>query len=145
MADKKLNEVTKVTDMAYVPVIMSDGSIGQIAKDDLASVVAELFALKFRFKEFSVSAGAEVETGIIQSGIYYIYTTETGYAALFPLGSQPVQPSALIGSSEKHSYSTDLEEDGKICINRKANNKSLYIKNNMSSTRSVRIYVISRY
>ena len=40
MADKKLNEVTKVTDMAYVPVIMSDGSIGQIAKADLASVVA---------------------------------------------------------------------------------------------------------
>ena len=42
MADKKLNEVTKVTDMAYVPVIMSDGSIGQIAKADLASVVAGL-------------------------------------------------------------------------------------------------------
>ena len=40
MADKKLNEVTKVTDMAYVPVIMADGSIGQIAKADLASVVA---------------------------------------------------------------------------------------------------------
>jgi hypothetical protein len=40
MADKKLNEVTKVTDMAYVPVIMTDGSIGQIAKADLASVVA---------------------------------------------------------------------------------------------------------
>lgn len=38
--DKKLNEVTKVTDMAYVPVIMADGSIGQIAKSDLASVVA---------------------------------------------------------------------------------------------------------
>lgn len=41
MADKKLNEVTKVTDMAYVPVIMADGSVGQIAKSDLASVVAE--------------------------------------------------------------------------------------------------------
>lgn len=44
MADKKLNEVTKVTDMAYVPVIMSDGSIGQIAKADLASVVAGILA-----------------------------------------------------------------------------------------------------
>ena len=39
--DRKLNEVKKVTDMAYVPVIMADGSIGQIAKSDLASVVAE--------------------------------------------------------------------------------------------------------
>ena len=40
MADKKLNEVAEVTDMAYVPVIMSDGSIGRIAKADLATVVA---------------------------------------------------------------------------------------------------------
>ena len=45
MADKKLNEVTKVTDMAYVPVIMSDGSIGQIAKADLASVVAGIMGI----------------------------------------------------------------------------------------------------
>ena len=42
MADKKLNEVQKVTDMAYVPVILADGSVGQIAKADLASVVAGL-------------------------------------------------------------------------------------------------------
>ena len=45
MADEKLNEVTKVTDMAYVPVIMADGSIGQIAKADLASVVAGIAIL----------------------------------------------------------------------------------------------------
>ena len=41
MADRTLDEAPKVTDMAYVPVIMTDGSIGQIAKADLASVVAE--------------------------------------------------------------------------------------------------------
>ncbi len=41
MADKRLDQITKVTDMAYVPVIMADGSLGQIAKADLASVVAE--------------------------------------------------------------------------------------------------------
>lgn len=49
MADKKLNEVTKVTDMAYVPVIMADGSIGQIAKADLATVVAGLMGTKSLF------------------------------------------------------------------------------------------------
>jgi hypothetical protein len=46
MADKKLNEVTKVTDMAYVPVIMADGSVGQIAKSDLATVVAGVLSTK---------------------------------------------------------------------------------------------------
>lgn len=44
--DRKLNEVKKVTDMAYVPVIMADGSIGQIAKSDLASVVAGVMGTK---------------------------------------------------------------------------------------------------
>lgn len=47
--DRKLNEVKKVTDMAYVPVIMADGSIGQIAKSDLASVVAGLTIGHFRY------------------------------------------------------------------------------------------------
>ena len=55
MADKKLNEVTKVTDMAYVPVIMADGSIGQIAKADLASVVAGVLAYQ---KPKSISTDA---------------------------------------------------------------------------------------
>lgn len=49
--DKKLNEVTKVTDMAYVPVIMSDGSIGQIAKADLVSVVAGVIG-SYNYKGF---------------------------------------------------------------------------------------------
>ena len=44
--DRKLNEVKKVTDMAYVPVIMADGSVGQIAKSDLASVVAGVLSTK---------------------------------------------------------------------------------------------------
>lgn len=62
MADKKLNEVTKVTDMAYVPVIMADGSIGQIAKADLASVVAGL-----------IGNASYSKTGLMPSG--YAYTS----------------------------------------------------------------------
>ena len=46
--DRKLNEAKKVTDMAYVPVIMADGSIGQIAKSDLASVVAGMMGILSR-------------------------------------------------------------------------------------------------
>lgn len=40
MADKKLNESKIVKDMDYVLVTLADGSVGQIAKSDLASVVA---------------------------------------------------------------------------------------------------------
>lgn len=64
MADKKLNEVTKVTDMAYVPVIMSDGSIGQIAKADLASVVAEQMnkSLLFPYMERGSLSSVDLNT-----------------------------------------------------------------------------------
>ena len=65
MADKKLNEVTKVTDMAYVPVIMADGSIGQIAKADLASVVAEqIRPLAFTGSSFGGDLNDAKESGI---------------------------------------------------------------------------------
>ena len=40
MSDKKLNESKIVKDMDYVLVTLADGSVGQIAKSDLASVVA---------------------------------------------------------------------------------------------------------
>lgn len=58
MADKKLNEVTKVTDMEYVPVIMADGSIGQISKADLASVVAGQILSGYVFRRVATANNA---------------------------------------------------------------------------------------
>lgn len=67
MADQKLNEVTKVTDMAYVPVIMADGSIGQIAKADLASVVAGQMransSYPYMFRGFVIDANGHIDSG----------------------------------------------------------------------------------
>lgn len=71
MADKKLNEVTKVTDMAYVPVIMSDGSIGQIAKADLASVVAVMIGLDENFMRSRWGIyGTTDANNIMSPGVY---------------------------------------------------------------------------
>ena len=69
MADKKLNEVTKVTDMAYVPVIMADGSIGQIAKADLASVVAGVMDTN-RLFPFMYKGQISDLNNVIESGYY---------------------------------------------------------------------------
>lgn len=68
--DKKLNEVTKVTDMAYVPVIMADGSIGQIAKSDLASVVAEY--IPFGTSPKSVILLSDLDN-IVETGMYTLH------------------------------------------------------------------------
>ena len=68
MADKKLNEVTKVTDMAYVPVILSDGSVGQIAKADLATVVAEIMGLK-KIRVASSCCGSIIDHCSIQKKV----------------------------------------------------------------------------
>lgn len=70
MADKELNEVPKVTDMEYVPVIMADGNIGQIAKADLASVVAGLIG------EATTSKAGLMPTRYINSTVF----TESGKA-----------------------------------------------------------------
>ena len=67
--DKKLNEVTKVTDMAYVPVIMADGSIGQIAKSDLASVVAGVMGNPIGTIGQDLGDNIDLNT-IVKSGLY---------------------------------------------------------------------------
>ena len=72
MADKKLNEVTKVTDMAYVPVIMADGSIGQIAKSDLASVVAGIIR-PFQYRKLLT---ANDDLNSIGDGVYWYANTD---------------------------------------------------------------------
>ena len=70
MADKKLNEVTTVTDMAYVPVIMADGSIGQIAKADLASVVAGVLGTNKLFP-FMCLGGASTDLNTVKDSGFY--------------------------------------------------------------------------
>lgn len=86
MADKKLNEVTKVTDMAYVPVIMADGSIGQIAKADLASVVAGQLGynvLKNTINLTEESIAIEPEN---KYGSYLLNITYSDQSSLFLVG-----------------------------------------------------------
>lgn len=78
MADKKLNAVKVVTDMAYVPVILSDGSEGKIAKADLATVVAGYLPFKtFNYTTTSKIWSLRVNTNLL------------GYVAGFIIIKQP--------------------------------------------------------
>ena len=87
MADKKLNEVTKVTDLAYVPVIMADGSIGQIAKSDLASVVAGNMSVTHVSKTIN---GITIDTynygNIVTVILSGTATTNFSYADIYDVG-----------------------------------------------------------
>lgn len=111
MADKKLNEVTKVTDMAYVPVIMADGSIGQIAKADLASVVAGIigFGLPYRGVLSSVSQfNGAIELGSYRYGgslSTELGTSNYGTVVVFPADIYIAQ--IIIGPSFSFRISYD--------------------------------------
>lgn len=98
MADKKLNEVQKVTDMAYVPVIMADGSVGQIAKADLATVVAGLIGLATTSKNGLMPENQKGTTALISSSAEYsnfgVIELPTNNACLFI-----VRPSASTATS----------------------------------------------
>ena len=76
MADKRLDQVTKVTNMAYVPVIMSDGSIGQIAKANLATVVAEQMGNPVGNKGDIVDANNCITSGIYRGRANNLNTPE---------------------------------------------------------------------
>ena len=103
--DRKLNEVKKVTDMAYVPVIMADGSIGQIAKSDLASVVAgqmvtsNLFPFALRVSE--PDANECVESGIYRIAFMGNVPVNYGLLIVFSDSSYTFQ---IVTSVTGHSY-----------------------------------------
>ena len=120
MADKKLNEVQKVTDMAYVPVIMSDGSIGQIAKADLASVVAEQMT-----KRYNVIVGQET-TFEIERGLFLIQnaSNSTDYDVVLLDSSGEITVLHQVTNNQM-SYGTIVE--GKVCLLKK---DGKYIKKN---------------
>ena len=102
--------------------------------------------LKFRIKEFTLESGEEKSIDISIVGVYYIYSSSNGFAALFPLGTQPLAGSPFLFSHPSANvYSVDLEAEGKIGINRKQSNGSLFVKNNTSTSKSIRVYIISNF
>lgn len=130
MADKKLNEVTKVTDMAYVPVIMADGSIGQIAKADLASVVAGIVR-----KTYQIPSRGMLNTGIKTKCLLISINDSTAYTMgvhlIYSDGTfREIVPNTAI------TYGVDIE--GSVCVI--VQGKDIVLKNNIDSARQVCLY-----
>lgn len=77
MSDKKLNESKIVKDMDYVLVTLADGSVGQIAKSDLASVVAGRIG---SYKTNTVANGERFETYVAPQFMLAITGSSSGSA-----------------------------------------------------------------
>ena len=102
--------------------------------------------LKFRIKEFTLESGEEKSIDVSPVGVYYIYTTSVGFAVLFPLGAQPLTGSPfLLSHASANLFSVDLEENGKIGVNRKQNNGNLFFKNNTSTSKNIRVFLITNF
>ena len=120
MADKRLSEVTKVKDMAYVPVILSDGSVGQIAKADLASVVAGVIGTVSPSNNGLMPAmgAATLSSVVIQSSSSYVEfstTMSAGQKATFLIELSSVNNNSCALLIEVVSWSIDYVSNA-ICI-----------------------------
>lgn len=118
MADKKLNEVTKVTDMAYVPVIMADGSIGQIAKADLASVVAEQIRYNVLKKTVNLTEEAIAIAPVETYSSYLLSIKYSDQSSLFFVGFWNV----IVVTKELANNLKNIE------VNLGIGNNSIYIR-----------------
>ena len=108
MADKKLNEVTKVTDMAYVPVILSDGSVGQIAKADLATVVAGLLR---KTTAFSIEASSKTTLlSVAENSAGFIFIKDYAFSCVYLWIHSSTSSGSIIahiGGSQRHVLSIE--------------------------------------
>lgn len=107
--DRKLNEVKKVTDMAYVPVIMADGSIGQIAKSDLASVVAEMMSTNkiAPFGFYNNGQTTDNANNLNKLGLYRIVSLENYQELNYPANNGYIVNQFVSGSGYQLFFYAD--------------------------------------
>lgn len=120
MADKKLNEVQKVTDMAYVPVILADGSVGQIAKADLASVVAGYIGTFSQSNKGTLAASGTKTIEVPNRTLSFVAITSWSYYwiyAVFFSGSDSISGIEL-ASNKRSDVEISFESNKVIAKNK---------------------------
>lgn len=88
MADKREDQLTTASDMAYVRALDSNGNSIRISKADLASVVAGLIENKFlhSYKKYENVQKKDIPNMLINKGVYllvcYMYDDPTSAYAV---------------------------------------------------------------
>ena len=123
--------------------VMNDGSIQQMSKTDMATVLGGLIGINELINQ-EIDNGVEIDLGNPGYGIYLVSCTDVGDVGLYKIGSYNTAYLHGKGTDDNSIFGDYSTNDTLLIFGRKSTNSNIFIKNNSGSTKNIRIRRIAR-
>ena len=128
MADKKLNEVSQLTDFDYALVVKGN-DVAKVTKQQLATLLGELLENRLvKYKEMNLGANEIIDTGV-NTGLIRFKINATSASCVFFCNSGSSNIMLVIQNVDNYFTTNKSSNSGKIAIYRESDNGNILIKN----------------
>lgn len=128
MADKKLNEVSQLTDFDYALVVKGN-DVAKVTKQQLATLLGELLENRLvKYKEMNLGANEIIDTGV-NTGLIRFKINATSASCVFFCNSGSSNIMLITQNIDNYFTINKSSNSGKIAIYKESDNGNILIKN----------------
>jgi hypothetical protein len=128
MADKKLNQVSQLTDFDYALVVKGN-DVAKVTKQQLATILGELLENRLvKYKEMNLGANEIIDTGV-NTGLIRFKINATSASCVFFCNSGSSNIMLITQNVDNYFTTNKSSNSEKIAIYKESDNGNILIKN----------------
>jgi hypothetical protein len=128
MADKKLNQVSQLTDFDYALVVKGN-DVAKVTKQQLATILGGLLENRLvKYKEMNLGANEIIDTGV-NTGLIRFKINATSASCVFFCNSGSSNIMLITQNIDNYFTTNKSSNSGKIAIYKESDNGNILIKN----------------
>ncbi len=128
MADKKLNQVSQLTDFDYALVVKGN-DVAKVTKQQLATMLGELLENRLvKCKEMNIGANEIIDTGV-NTGLIRFKINATSASCVFFCNSGSSNIMLITQNIDNYFTTNKSSNSGKIALYKESDNGNILIKN----------------
>jgi hypothetical protein len=128
MADKKLNQVSQLTDFDYALVVKGN-DVAKVTKQQLATILGELLENRLvKYKEMNLGANEIIDTGA-NTGLIRFKINATSASCVFFCNSGSSNIMLITQNVDNYFTTNKSSNSEKIAIYKESDNGNILIKN----------------
>lgn len=128
MADKKLNQVSQLTDFDYALVVKGN-DVAKVTKQQLATILGGLLENRLvKYKEMNLGANKIIDTGV-NTGLIRFKINATSASCVFFCNSGSSNIMLITQNVDNYFTTNKSSNSGKIAIYKESDNGNILIKN----------------
>jgi hypothetical protein len=128
MADKKLNQVSQLTDFDYALVVKGN-DVAKVTKQQLATILGGLLENRLvKYKEMNLGANEIIDTGV-NTGLICFKINATSASCVFFCNSGSSNIMLITQNIDNYFTTNKSSNSGKIAIYKESDNGNILIKN----------------